>query len=503
MSDVLYKIKSGINNEGSAITGVTPLGGVYVNSDYPISDEHYSGLATVLDSRLPGFVEYSGVGGQNLDLYLKNFGYETPVTGAYQSFNAPNLSQILADEGAWFSCQVSDPTDAGVYGFLSVNYAGVSISHSNGDLYASISLQNSYIRFNGRIFQQSVAVNAAAIYSQGYLLNAGDVPMLDMTGTWNTSSTPTLLKFNVVDTASNASSLLMDLRVNSVSQFNVSKIGNITIPAGRTIGNSTTSFAIGSGNFYPSGSSGATSTLGTFTVPFFGIYLGASSASSLLTADAADVLALRRTTNPQAMRLFNTYTSGSGTNASNNIIGEWLATEWASNVAWITTRKGTSGGTGRDLVLGTDGIETLRLYGANRNALFAGNISCGIVTSTGYVEATSADGFRFTTGGSRIVESSDGVLRLRDSAGTSFGRLQFGGTTSSFPSIKRNSAAINFRLADDSADADITAAAATFSGAVTPATLTDAAAPNDSIYYSSTAGKLVYKDSGGVVNNLY
>jgi hypothetical protein len=34
-------------------------------------------------------------------------------------------------------------------------------------------------------------------------------------------------------------------------------------------------------------------------------------------------------------------------------------------------------------------------------------------------------------------------------------------------------------------------------------TLTDAAAANNSLYYSSTAGKLVYKDSGGTVNNLY
>jgi hypothetical protein len=35
--------------------------------------------------------------------------------------------------------------------------------------------------------------------------------------------------------------------------------------------------------------------------------------------------------------------------------------------------------------------------------------------------------------------------------------LQFGGTTSSFPSIKRNAAALNFRVADDTADAAITA----------------------------------------------
>jgi hypothetical protein len=33
--------------------------------------------------------------------------------------------------------------------------------------------------------------------------------------------------------------------------------------------------------------------------------------------------------------------------------------------------------------------------------------------------------------------------------------------------------------------------------------IADAAAKNDTVYYSTTAGRLVYKDAGGVVNNLY
>lgn len=36
-----------------------------------------------------------------------------------------------------------------------------------------------------------------------------------------------------------------------------------------------------------------------------------------------------------------------------------------------------------------------------------------------------------------------------------------------------------------------------------PVSQTDAAAANNSVYYSTTAGKLVYKDAGGTVNNLY
>jgi len=40
-------------------------------------------------------------------------------------------------------------------------------------------------------------------------------------------------------------------------------------------------------------------------------------------------------------------------------------------------------------------------------------------------------------------------------------------------------------------------------GAFKPASIADASAPTNAIYYSTTANKLVYKDSTGTVNNLY
>lgn len=41
------------------------------------------------------------------------------------------------------------------------------------------------------------------------------------------------------------------------------------------------------------------------------------------------------------------------------------------------------------------------------------------------------------------------------------------------------------------------------SGVFTPASFSDTDTPNNSIYYSATQSKLVYKDSGGTINNLY
>ena len=84
-----------------------------------------------------------------------------------------------------------------------------------------------------------------------------------------------------------------------------------------------------------------------------------------------------------------------------------------------------------------------------------------------------------------ITDSSDGVIRLSNNAGTDFTRLQFGGTTSSFPAIKRNGTALNFRLANDSADAPITAAAGTFSNWLTTAYNSGGVYPAYNTYYTA------------------
>ncbi|NDF16248.1 tail fiber domain-containing protein, partial [bacterium] len=52
-------------------------------------------------------------------------------------------------------------------------------------------------------------------------------PSLLLSPTWNTSGTPTAFRVNVTDTASNASSLLVDLQVGGASRFNVTKSGNV------------------------------------------------------------------------------------------------------------------------------------------------------------------------------------------------------------------------------------------------------------------------------------
>jgi len=70
---------------------------------------------------------------------------------------------------------------------------------------------------------------------------AQSISAFNLTQTWNTSGTPTAFKMNIINTASNSASLLMDLQVGGVSQLSVSRAGLLTI-AGSLSGGAVATF---------------------------------------------------------------------------------------------------------------------------------------------------------------------------------------------------------------------------------------------------------------------
>jgi hypothetical protein len=81
----------------------------------------------------------------------------------------------------------------------------------------------------------TAGANDEAIASSGHSLTGANAQsLMDLSGTWNTTGTPTLIKANVTDTASNAASLLLDLQVGGISKFSLDKTGNVNV-SGRMI----------------------------------------------------------------------------------------------------------------------------------------------------------------------------------------------------------------------------------------------------------------------------
>lgn len=100
----------------------------------------------------------------------------------------------------------------------------------------------------------------------------------------------------------------------------------------------------------------------------------------------------------------------------------------------------------------------------------------GIFTSANFVTTNNftlpSGGYLATTGLSLLTAPSDGIWKMTNNANNSFNRLQLGGTTSSFPSLQRSSTGIIVRLADDSANAPLTASTILGSTSITDSGLT-------------------------------
>jgi hypothetical protein len=84
------------------------------------------------------------------------------------------------------------------------------------------------------------------------------------------------------------------------------------------------------------------------------------------------------------------------------------------------------------------------------------NVTDGVLNFSGPVSIVgtlTTSSYAFSNGGF-IFGVSDGVIEMANAAGTGFSRLMFGGTTNSFPAIKRSGTELHSRLADDSAFAN-------------------------------------------------
>jgi hypothetical protein len=219
------------------------------------------------------------------------------------------------------------------------------------------------------------------------------------------------------------------------------------------------------------------------------------STDLFLVRDAANVLAQRNGTNTQTLRVYNTY-SGGGTNYERGIF-DW---QGSSNILTIATEAGGSG-TARhieiknaaatpQLVITNSGSDFTRCA---LNGGFSGNntnVGINIYDSSTarwtlasyaaggtnrsfsfYNEQLSKDGLAIygdtnvvsfgitinsNSGG--LLSGANGYLTIERLSGSGQTFFSFEGTSSSFPALKRSSAKLQVRLADDSDDAQMSVA---------------------------------------------
>jgi hypothetical protein len=127
-------------------------------------------------------------------------------------------------------------------------------------------------------------------------------------------------------------------------------------------------------------------------------------------------------------------------------------------------------------------------------------------------------GFKTTSSGNEVIRFNSGQITLTVGQGGNNagllvnGNLGASGSVASFVNagnvaskvvVVKGIASQTGSLQEWQNNAGTALSAVKADGSIQPASLADSAATNNSIYYSTTASKLVYKDSAGTVNNLY
>lgn len=182
--------------------------------------------------------------------------------------------------------------------------------------------------------------------------------------------------------------------------------------------------------------------------------------------------------------------------AGSNVYGCTSANTWTlQGASGAGVYLPLAGGTMTGNILFTDNTYDIGASGATRpRNLYLGGVAI----------INGSDLYLGSSGGTQSIVSAtaDGRFKLTNAAGNDFSRLQLGGTTSSFPAIKRSAATVAFRLADDSADAAITAASVADSKGDVRILPQNAQTSNYTLVLAD-AGKHIYHASGDGAGDTY
>jgi len=210
----------------------------------------------------------------------------------------------------------------------------------------------------------TATANTSALTASYSVTGANTTPLLNLSGTWNTSGVARGILLNITDTASNANSLLLALQTGGTTRFSVNKFGGIF---GNEILLGTWFQARSNGVFMGSqpimwGPGAATGSVDTY----------------LLRDGAANTLAQRNGTNAQTKRIYNTYTD-----ASNYERGFM---RWNSNVLEIGTE---AAGTGTQRTLAI--IGNTNFNNSVSFSQFITNLGSGVAYKSQAADPTTAN----------------------------------------------------------------------------------------------------------------
>ena len=238
--------------------------------------------------------------------------------------------------------------------------------------------------------------------------------LVDLSATWNTTGTPSALKLNVTDTASNAASKLMDLQVGGVTQFQINKVGVLGrgLAAGISFNaNGAGRLALvsnnGGGGIYFDANDAHVSNVGFIGWDYAG-NPGSGACDVKLYRDAAGILAQRNGVTAQAFRVYNSTDATPATNYDRAVFDFKTTT----NTLRIGTENGGTYTTARPIEFVTGGVVRMSIAGTGLTTIDGIAVSRGAGTNT--LNIAIGGGLVNNTTGSR--NSAIGVQALQNNS---------------------------------------------------------------------------------------
>lgn len=237
-------------------------GAVGFNNSSPVYNADINGQLGVTQNLSYPFYGYVGGASASINLVHGNGSYGLAITRAGTSLNGANLAlfrtwgsdaSVRATVPAGnmvgrisFQSVASDNVNVGIgssiiawsattsltsgvqhyLSFVTTNDAG-----GQSDVKAVLSPHfNLSLMDNNGVFNTGTGeVDGSKLYLNKYVTGSDSYSLFNSFVNWNTTGTPTALKMNIADTASNAASLIFDYSVNSSSRFKMSKAGQLTL----------------------------------------------------------------------------------------------------------------------------------------------------------------------------------------------------------------------------------------------------------------------------------
>ena len=218
-----YSASTAAPTNGLAVNGAGTFVGIVTGSQFSISGTNSYSLqnGTGPDAAANSFLVRSG----GNTIFSINNNAEVSVVGASAFFAVQDRSGGYANRMGFYANQ-----NTGNFYSVSLSQNIFSVGTTNG----RITLGRTAYAYDGNAATSYVTIvgqsNLSILANSGYSLTGANAQsLLDLSGTWNTTGDPTAIKLNITNTASGATSNLMDLQVASVSKFLVDKNGNVGI----------------------------------------------------------------------------------------------------------------------------------------------------------------------------------------------------------------------------------------------------------------------------------